>query len=98
MSDPAALIVALTGLIAAIWSIVESRSKARRDELDDLRERVEELTRENAKLHKENIRLREFVASLTVKLVRSGIEVPTMPAMYWDPDREIWTREPKEGE
>lgn len=97
-ADPAALIVAFTGLLAALWSIADGRKKARKDELEQLRERVDELTSENDKLHKENIRLRQFISSLLTRLARAGIEVPTMPAFYWDAEQDSWVREPKDGD
>jgi hypothetical protein len=98
MPDPTALIVASVSFVTALGTLYQLRTKARVDELIALRDRVDELTTENGRLHKENIRLREFISVLVIKLNRAGIEMPTMPALFWDPDQEIWTKEPKEGE
>jgi len=64
-----------TALGALIGSWYATRTTAKQSELDKLRHRVDELTMENVALHKENIKMREYIFNLRVKLAEHGINV-----------------------
>lgn len=80
---PIALQVSLAGLVGTVLTAVgalagswyATRTSAKQSELNELRERVDELTRENIQYHKENLSLREYIFDLRLKLAEHGIQV-----------------------
>jgi chromosome segregation ATPase len=80
---PVTLQIALAGLIGTVLttggalagSWYATRTTAKQSELNELRERVDDLTRENIQYHKENLKLREYIFDLRLKLAEHGIDV-----------------------
>lgn len=68
--------VIFTGIGALAGSWYATRTTAKQSELDKLRERVDELTLENIKLHKQNIKMREYIFLLRLKLAEHDINMP----------------------
>jgi len=65
-----------TAFGALAGSLYATRTSAKQSELNKLWEQVNELTRENIKYHKENLKLREYIFDLRLILAKHGIEVP----------------------
>lgn len=77
-----AFIVAVGPFFAAFGALVGSwyatRTSAKQSELVQLRDRVDELSRENIDLHKTNIVLRQYIFDLRVILAKHGIKAPEL--------------------
>lgn len=71
-----AAIFASLGALAGSW--YATRTSAKTSELNTLRERVDALSRENIRLHEENIHFKEYVAILRTTLREHGIDVPRL--------------------
>lgn len=74
-----ALAVPVSTVLGAMFgSWYSTRTAAKHSELVALRDRVDELFKENILLHKENVRLREYIGELRITLREHGIPVEPM--------------------
>ncbi len=78
-----------TALGALVGSWYASRTSAKLTELQQLRERVDKLSRENARMYRNNTRLWEYITKLRLMLLENGLSVPPLPEDRYEETVEV---------